>query len=707
MKITRPASFVASVCAFAVLAAPAAPQSPASPFLPQKLYQDLVNELSGDRAYEHVRQLTHFHRTGPGHQDFYAAAQYIERAARETGLQDVKLIRQKYDGASWSPRSGEAWVTGDGFEQKIADYGAVAVSIADYSRSANVTADLIDVGDGVSAAAYAGKDVRGKIVLATGGAGAVHREAVWKRGAAGVVSAASNRPESFDAPEQVAWNSIGVAARGIEGVADGTPGAFAIMVSPRVGRALQKRLATAPLKARVVIDADVPAVAEQVMIEGWIRGSEIAGQQIVLTAHIQEEKTSANDDGSGCGNLLEIARTLNRLIAEGRVARPKRDIRFWWVNEFDSQEQYFRENQKDIANMLLNFNQDMVGGRQSWGGRVQYGARLPWSIPHPLEDVTESILGMVRDSNTSYLSNRGTGQPQPFLKEVVAVKGSRDPFHAFMLPYWDSTDHHAFNPRHIGVPGTSLTNWPDEYIHSTGDDLENIDATQLERNAVVVSGTALYFASLGADGVPALGHYAAAQSRARMSANLATAVSHVARATPESRARAYRQAKALVAQSALKEKRSLAGLTRLAPAIAPSLLAEIVDRLDRGVASDHTALDAAYRGIAGSAPRTAAPSPAEQTLASRVYAPVGTVAAWQDALPKIGATSGLHAMMRFEALNFVDGKRTGLEVYEATAAQALAAGEWYYGDVTPEEILDLLEKMHKAGGFTLAVAAAR
>ena len=69
----------------------------------------------------------------------------------------------------------------------------------------------------------------------------------------------------------------------------------------------------------------------------------------MLTAHIQEEMTSANDDGSGCGNLLEIGRALTRLIAEGKLPRPRRDIRFWWVNEFASQEQFFRENPRRAA----------------------------------------------------------------------------------------------------------------------------------------------------------------------------------------------------------------------------------------------------------------------------------------------------------------------------------------------------------------------
>jgi hypothetical protein len=59
---------------------------------------------------------------------------------------------------------------------------------------------------------------------------------------------------------------------------------------------------------------------------------------------------------------------------------------------------------------------------------------------------------------------------------MVAVKGSREPFHARMVPYYGSTDHHAFTPACIGVPATGLTNWPDEFIHSTGDDKRAAEA---------------------------------------------------------------------------------------------------------------------------------------------------------------------------------------------------------------------------------------
>jgi hypothetical protein len=59
-------------------------------------------------------------------------------------------------------------------------------------------------------------------------------------------------------------------------------------------------------------------------------------------------------------------------------------------------------------------------------------------------------------------------------------------------------------------------------------------------------------------------------------------------------------------------------------------------------------------------------------------------------------------MMRFEALNFADGRRSALEVYDAVAAEALSAGDWYFGRVTPQDVGALLEAAAKAGAFTAA-----
>jgi hypothetical protein len=683
------------------LAVPALAPAQTSPFLPEARRRALVNEISGDRAFEQVRRLSQYHRTG-GSRDFFAAAEAIRVAAVAAGLEDVQLVRQAWDGKGWSCRSGAAWLL-DPEPAKLADYGEVAVSIADNSRTTHVTAELVDVGAGTAEADYRGREVKGRVVLASGGVGAVVREAVWKRGALGVVSHQTNRPEAFDAPDQVAWGHVPYEAKGVAGVKDGTPGGFAVMVSPRRGRWIQARLAAAggPLRVKVDIESEFPAKPEQAMVEAWIRGTEIHDQQVVLTAHIQEEMTSANDDGSGCANLLEIGRALEQLIEDGTLPRPRRDIRFWWVNELSSQPQYFKDHPGESRKMLVSLNQDMVGARQSWGGRVQYASRLPWSLPHALDDVMEGVLDAVRDGNTSYLSNRGTGQPQPFLNEIVAVKGSREPFHARMVPYFDSTDHHAFTPRHVGVPATSLTNWPDEFIHSTGDDLENIDATQLERNAVVVAAVALYFAALGDEDVPALAALVAARGRERVAADAATAVAHLARTAPAAREAAWRDARNLVRQSILKEQGALASLRRLAGrGRSADLLAAASRRLEDSVSGELDALERAYTALAGKNPPNLDLDADARAMAEAVYVPAADPAVFEGATDRMERAGKLHPMMRFEVLNFADGKRSAWEVYEAVAAEALSAGEWYHGTVTPADVRAVLEAGAKAGAFT-------
>jgi len=695
-------TLVAVLAVLLAAAAPAAAQT--SPFLPDALYRDLVNEISGDRAYEHDRVLTRYHRTG-GSRDFFAAAEYISGAAADAGLEGVKLVRQAWDEQGWSCRFGEAWLVAPQ-EVKLAAYGDVAMSIADHSRTTHVAADLVDAGTGTSDADYEARDVKGKVVLATGPVAAVHREAVWKRGALGVLSAMTARPEAFDAPDQVAWGGLPYEARGVDGVKDGTPSTFAVMISPRRGRWLQRQIQTGggPFRVKVDIESEYPATSEQAMVEAWIHGTEVHDEQIVLTAHIQET-TSANDDGSGCANMLEIGRALTRLIKDGRIPRPRRDLRFWWVNELSSQPRYFREHPQEPAKMLVDLNQDMVGARQSWGGRVQYASRLPWSLPHALDDVMESVLGMVRDGNTAYLTTRGTKLPVPFTREIVAVNGSREPFHAAMVSYYDSTDHHAFTPARIGVPGTSLTNWPDEFIHATSDDLENVDATQLERNAVVVAAVALYFASVGDEDASALAAYVSSRAASRVAADAATGVAHIAQAAPPAREAAYAAARNLVTQSYRKEAGALASIRRLSPSgRAASFVGEALARLDLGRARDLEALASAYRAIAGRAPTEPPLSTDEQALAAGVYAPVADLGAWQDAMAKVKPVDGLHAMMRFEVYNFAGGKRTGLEVYQSVAAEALSAGAWYYGEVKPADVREALERAVQAGAYTARAA---
>jgi hypothetical protein len=64
----------------------------------------------------------------------------------------------------------------------------------------------------------------------------------------------------------------------------------------------------------------------------------------------------------------------------------------------------------------------------------------------------------------------------------------------------------------------------------------------------------------------------------------------------------------------------------------------------------------------------------------------------------------LHPLMAYEALNFVDGLRTVSDIFQAVAAEADLAGDWYYGQVTREDIAAYLESAATAGIVTMKSA---
>jgi len=491
-----------------------------TPFADPGTIQLLTNELSGDIAFDNLRPMTLYHRPR-GSKDELEVAQYVAKKANENGLEEVQLIHQKSSARSWTVHAAELWITAPS-PQKLASYAEVGTSIADYSRPTDITSDLIDVGSGLRPEEYEGKDVRGKVVLASGAPMEVMKWAVWDRGAAGIVSYGSTRVSPWvEAGDQVAWQWVPQQ--------DGPRGqktTFAFIVSPREGLLLHDRLVGAPyngifrapgeggpgshptdgghpipgekVRVHAVVQSSFAPEPEQWLVEAYIRGLERHDQQIVLTSHMQEGKFSANDDGSGCVSSLEIGRTLARLMREGSLPRPRRDIRFWWTTEGSSEVAYFSEHPQARKSILVAINQDMVGARQSLGSRVQHITRTPYSLPSYLSDVVESIAEYTVASNNAVLSSLKSGaaaRGSNFTAPIYSRLGSREGYNAKVVPYFDESDHAAFVDGIIGIPAVTLTNWPDEYIHSSADDLWQVDPTQIKRNAFVVAASALYLAN--------------------------------------------------------------------------------------------------------------------------------------------------------------------------------------------------------------------
>ncbi|MEX0878504.1 MAG: M28 family peptidase [Thermoanaerobaculia bacterium] len=728
-----------------------------SPFLDEKIERILVNELSGDLAFETLRITTQWHKPSAS-EGFFAVARYVEERARAVGLQDVRWIDQVAESAGWTCHRAEATlIEGEGSsarETRLGRYAEVATSIADNSRPADVTAELVDVGAGDRAADYTGKNVRGKIVLAYGPVSAVMYQAVWKRRAAGILSWASSRLNPLaDSADQVAWLSVPEK--------DGPGGektTWAFVLSSRQGKALSDRLrgdttrrtfvgesglSGAPLRLRVVVESSVAPERKTAMVEARIPGTDPSLPEIVLTAHLQEEKFSANDDQSGVASILEIGRAFTRLIAEGKLPRPRRGIRFWWCDEIYSEYRYFADHPGAEKTMLANLNQDMVGAKQSVGGRVQYMARTPWSRPSYLNDVQESILDMVVDGNNGFLpawQANAIPPGDPFTKPIFSRLGTREPFHARAVPYFDNTDHLVFDDVWVGVPGTSLTNWPDEYIHSSVDDLWQIDPTQLKRNAFIVASAAWWLATADAESVEPLAAFVAARGVERLAGNLATALTWLrsGKGTPEERYRAASDLLAVALETeiaAVESSRAVGPIT--AGDSAESFLAGEAASLAAIGRNLHGELDRAYGAASGSAKPPSGPDPALALLAARTPRfPVSTLHDWMALRKRVaekraeelrarsderereeaarktskgkagarGKTPApaeepetLSPLMADATMNAIDGKRSAAEIARRVCAEALAAGWWYYGETTPARVETFLKKQAKDG----------
>lgn len=681
-----------------------------SPFLPEDLYNKLNNELSGDIAYDHLRTLTQFHVPNGATGDFMKEANWIAAKAKEYGLEDVRIIEMPYDHLAWTPKSGELWlIDKDGKETKLGSYAEVATSIADYSRPTKVEAELVDVGEGLGDADYAGKDVKGKIVLASGLPSNVEKEAVWKRGALGIVSYYSTRITPSDYPDQVAWTRINEKPDD-----EGHQPTFGFVISYRAGMALKKRLAphvewdqlarksvetpAEPLKVRVSIESEIAPESKQHMVEGWIRGTKIHDQQIVLTGHIQEEKTSANDDRSGCANMLEIARALEKMIAEGKLPRPERDIRFWWTNEIEGPYDYFALHPEEVKNTFANINQDMVGVNQTIGGlsRVQQVTRTPWSRPTFMNDVVESIVMSLYYGNNAYIAARqaeSTPPGSPYSRPIYSRLGSRDRYSVEITPFFNNTDAMPFNDAWTAAVhgGLTFTNWPDEYIHSSDDDMWQMDRTTFKRNAVAVTAIAWFMANAGSADSPKLNAAVAQRgvSRVYRDIDAAMAARYAGCASDWDVLNVLDQSK----------KREIS---------AADSIASIHDPGDHAIVVSASAIIADLAKL--QVPKDGFPQLQQKPLVgsdfSRIPSRTASIADYRKKEHDLKRPKGLHSLMAFEALNFIDGKRSVWDIYAACRAESLAGGEWYYGKVTPELIKEYLDNAASLGLITMQAAPA-
>ncbi len=514
---------------------------------PERVLTVLLNHVSGERAYEDTATLASLSRY-PVSRGFHRAATIVAERARRAGLKNVRILAFPADRPSWDVLSAELWLV-EPVRRKLADTDEIAVSLAMFSHNADVTAEIVDVGEGISDADYEGKPVKGKIVLASGPPAVVQQQAILARGASGIISNFSNQffgiTPSADA---VSWSRLSPAH-----LTDEDAG-FAFMISPRAGQQLRHLLRReGRLVARAHVEVDIHAPGQLEMVVGEIPGAEVDGQDIVFTAHLDHQKPGANDNASGSAVLLEIARTLNELIARGLLSPPRRTMRFWWVTEIRGTYQYFFHHPEDAKRILANINIDQAGGNRH--GRNDFVAILqpPWMGTF----VDDVIVHLGRWAMAHLAEVYHAPSPQ-----FVAPTGTRRPFHMRFWPYAELTDHLVFETAGIDIPSISLAVASLEFIHTSEDSIEHIDPTQLKRSAFLGAACGWLLANVRPSDVPRWlavirqgGQERVGRAESRALALLAMSDAHTIHQN-------YRRAYYLIEQVYERESRILASVAR-------------------------------------------------------------------------------------------------------------------------------------------------
>src|SRR5437773_2578458 len=665
------------------------------PLLPAQDVAALANELSGETAKRNLEGIARFHRQR-GSQGFHAAAELVAERLRAYGLSDVAILQFPEDGKifygtqrsrpAWDDEKGELEEVKEGKEvkEKIASYEAEPVVLAEDSESADVTADIVDVGEGTKESDYAGKDVKGKIVLVSAQPGAVQDVAVAKFGAAGIVSYAQNQETTWWGENEnlIRWGHLQTFSE---------HKTFAFMVSLKTARGMKERLTKGE---RIRLHAIVKAgqhTGNYEVVTAAIPGADpkLKEEEIAFSCHLDHQRPGANDNASGCVTILEVARTLQKLIGEEKLARPARTIRFIFPPEIEGTmallngkavvvEQGVRigaDGDPLHASILMApqfpkkikavVHMDMVGGGPETKA-VFHVTRGPMSLPSFVHDVAWAFAEWVNEESYKFAATGKADDP------MVAPEGGKEPLRAEYSAYTMGSDHDVYQDSSFGIPAIYLNDWPDRYIHTNFDTAANIDTTKLKRAAFIGAASGYFLAKIAS-----------------------VALSNLSMETQGGNTRQMAEYERRQVQLTDKEGQSL--ITRLIFHIG---LKELSAKDFVGASKKDEFLRTQARSLTNTIPakgdgllqfqRKAEPKGPLAVFGYDYFAEHAKTAGVATA--KLLSYEGLWGggeEYAYEVLNFADGKRNAQEIRDAVSAE--------YGPVPLEMVVEYLKGLEKIG----------
>ncbi|MBJ7576291.1 M28 family peptidase [Devosia sp. MC532] len=309
--------------------------------------QDLLNSINGPLMWEHLVEFSKWRKESGIDEELKSLA-YIQAQMNSYGFKTDLILHDAYISLPQKARI----VTPDG------EHRCITHSFSQSSPAEGITAGLVDVGSG-SAAEFAGKDVRGKIVIVDGVAGAVVSQRATEAGALGQlhVSPHEHTHEMCISP---VWGSP------TEQTVGNLPQTVVVSTPLENGTAIRAKLAENP-DYQVTLHADVDTRWRKTPILVADLPSATGDDEepfVFFTGHHDTWYYGVMDNGGANATMMEV----------GRVAAERRDlwqrglrIVFWSGHSqgrYSGSTWYAEEHWEELEKRaLVHVNVDSTGGK--------------------------------------------------------------------------------------------------------------------------------------------------------------------------------------------------------------------------------------------------------------------------------------------------------------------------------------------------------
>ena len=430
----------------------------------EKLFSRFCSEISGVRAKRFVSQIARFHRiqASPGYDD---ALRFVETELSEMGVAS-RVSEFPADGRTetYGWRAPHGWAIRSGSLRQVApkerllgSYDEIPQAVLGQCPGGSAEGKVVHIGEGAKPEEFETLDLEGRFVLTTGRPMRVIRK-LKGRGIAGIIlyPTAERAAPDYDL---VQYAGLFPNAEEIANL----PLGFSI--SRRAADGLLEQLKKGPVTVRGEVDSEFLDHPMRVL-EGWIPGTDADAGEVLVVAHLCHPAQSANDNASGSGLLLEVARTLAVLADQTPL---RHTIRFLWVPEFNGTIPWAAANQELLGRTRFSLNLDMVGQSPEIIGEPLRVFRTPNARGSFIDSCFEPILARIAASPAS---------PSP--------QGSRRPLHYVVDLPSGGSDHLVFNASPFDLPSPMLGH-DDPYWHTDLDTLDKVDPTRLKQVGILTS----------------------------------------------------------------------------------------------------------------------------------------------------------------------------------------------------------------------------